>query len=44
MLSFLRARMHFAEQRFKSLTDVVQLPNLGVSLPLSEIYRDLDLT
>ena len=34
----------FAEQRFKSLTDVVQLSNLGVSLPLSEIYRDLDLT
>jgi Uma2 family endonuclease len=33
----------FAEQRLKSLRDVIAFPTLGVSLPLSEVYRDLDL-
>jgi Uma2 family endonuclease len=32
----------FAEQRFQSLSDVVAFSALGVSLPLSEVYRDID--
>jgi Uma2 family endonuclease len=32
----------FAEQRFQSLNDVVTFSALGVSLPLSEVYRDID--
>ena len=34
----------FAERRFKSLDDAIMFPALGVSLPVSEIYRDLDLS
>jgi Uma2 family endonuclease len=33
----------FAEQRLRSLRDCVELPSLGISLPLSEIYRDTGL-
>jgi hypothetical protein len=33
----------FAEQRFRSLDDAIAFPALGVSLPLSEIYRDTGL-
>jgi Uma2 family endonuclease len=33
----------FAERRLRSLRDLVELPALGVSLPLSEIYRDTGL-
>jgi Uma2 family endonuclease len=33
----------FAEQRFRSLRDCVELPALDVSLPLREIYRDTGL-
>jgi Uma2 family endonuclease len=33
----------FAERRFRSLRDTIELPALGVSLPLSEIYRDTGL-
>jgi Uma2 family endonuclease len=33
----------FAEQRLRSLRDCVELPSLGVSLPLTEIYRDTGL-
>jgi Uma2 family endonuclease len=33
----------FAEQRLRSLADCVELPALGVSLPLAEIYRDTGL-
>jgi Uma2 family endonuclease len=32
----------FAERRFRSLEDVIAFPALGISLPLSEIYRDID--
>jgi Uma2 family endonuclease len=32
----------FSERRFKSLDDVIELPALGMSLPLSEIYYDID--
>ena len=32
----------FAEQRLRSLSESVNLPSLGISLPLSEIYRDLE--
>jgi Uma2 family endonuclease len=33
----------FAERRDQSLSDTVELPALGISLPLSEIYRDTGL-
>ena len=33
----------FAEQRFRALGDSVELPKLGISLPLAEIYRDTGL-
>jgi Uma2 family endonuclease len=33
----------FVERRLRSLREVVQLPALGVSLPLAEIYRDTGL-
>jgi hypothetical protein len=32
----------FAEQRFKSLHDVIEIAALGISLPLSEIYHEID--
>jgi Uma2 family endonuclease len=32
----------FVERRLQSLSDSVDLPSLGISLPLSEIYRDLE--
>lgn len=32
----------FTEQRFTSLDDVIEFPALGVSLPLREIYYDID--
>ena len=34
----------FEEQRLRSLRDCVELPSLGVSLPLAEIFRDTALT
>jgi Uma2 family endonuclease len=33
----------FAERRFRSVNDSIELPALGISLPLSEIYRDTGL-
>jgi Uma2 family endonuclease len=33
----------FAERRFRSLSDSIELPTLGVSLPLAEIYRSTGL-
>jgi Uma2 family endonuclease len=33
----------FAERHFRSLSDTLELPALGISLPLSEIYRDTGL-
>ena len=33
----------FAEHRFRSVDDSIELPALGISLPLSEIYRDTGL-
>ena len=33
----------FAERRLRSLDDSLELPALGISLPLIEIYRDIDL-
>jgi Uma2 family endonuclease len=33
----------FAERHFRSLSDSLELPALGISLPLSEIYRDIGL-
>jgi Uma2 family endonuclease len=33
----------FAERRLRSLADSLDLPALGISLPLAEIYRDTDL-
>jgi hypothetical protein len=33
----------FAEQRLRSLADVIEFPALAVALPLSEIYRDSGL-
>lgn len=33
----------FAEQRLQSLDDSLELPALGISLLLAEIYRDIDL-
>ena len=32
----------FAERRLRSIGDALDFPALGVSLPLSEIYRDLE--
>jgi Uma2 family endonuclease len=32
----------FIERRLRSLTESLDLPSLGVSLPLAEIYRDVD--
>jgi Uma2 family endonuclease len=32
----------FAERRLRSLADSVELPSLGISLPLSEIYHDME--
>jgi len=32
----------FAERRFGSLKDVIKFPALGISLSLSEIYRDVE--
>jgi Uma2 family endonuclease len=34
----------FAEQRYRSTDDVITFPALGVSLPLSEIYRGTGLS
>jgi len=34
----------FAEQRFRRLDDRVDLPALGLAIPLAEIYRDTGLT
>jgi len=34
----------FAERRLESLTATLDLPSLGISLPLAEIYRDTDLS
>jgi Uma2 family endonuclease len=33
----------FAERRFRSLDESIELSTLGISLPLSEIYRDTGL-
>jgi Uma2 family endonuclease len=33
----------FAERRLRSLAESLDLPALGISLPLAEIYRDTDL-
>jgi Uma2 family endonuclease len=33
----------FAERHLRSLADTLELPALGISLPLAEIYRDTDL-
>ena len=33
----------FAEQPLRSLDDTIELPSLGISLPLAEIYRDTGL-
>jgi Uma2 family endonuclease len=33
----------FAERRYRSPSDTIELPALGISLPLSEIYRDTGL-
>jgi len=33
----------FAERRYRSLSDTVELSALGIALPLSEIYRDTGL-
>lgn len=41
VLVFARDR-GFAEQRLRSLTDAVDFPALGVTLPLSEIYHDIE--
>jgi Uma2 family endonuclease len=35
--------MGFAERRLRSLNDTLELPELGISLPLSEIYRNTGL-
>jgi Uma2 family endonuclease len=34
----------FAERRYRSLSDVIELESLGISFPLHEIYRDTGLT
>jgi Uma2 family endonuclease len=33
----------FAERRYRSLSDTIELSALGIALPLSEIYRDTGL-
>jgi hypothetical protein len=33
----------FAERRYRSLSDTIELPALGILLPLSEICRDTGL-
>jgi Uma2 family endonuclease len=33
----------FAERRYRLLSDTIEMPALGISLPLSEIYRDTGL-
>jgi Uma2 family endonuclease len=33
----------FAERRYRSLSETIEMPALGISLPLSEIYRDTGL-
>jgi Uma2 family endonuclease len=33
----------FAEQRYRSFSDTIELPALGIALPLAEIYRDIGL-
>jgi Uma2 family endonuclease len=33
----------FAERRYRSLADTIELPALGIALPLSEIHRDTGL-
>jgi Uma2 family endonuclease len=33
----------FAEKHFRSLADTIEMPALGISLPLAEIYRDTGL-
>jgi hypothetical protein len=33
----------FAEKRLRSLNDSVDVPALGISLPLAEIYRGTEL-
>jgi Uma2 family endonuclease len=33
----------FAERRYRALSEAIELPALGISLPLSEIYRDTGL-
>jgi Uma2 family endonuclease len=33
----------FAERRYRSLSDTIELPALGILLPVSEIYRDTGL-
>jgi Uma2 family endonuclease len=32
----------FAERRIRSLADSLELPSLGISVPLAEIYRDVE--
>jgi Uma2 family endonuclease len=34
----------FEGRRFRSLNDKIELPSLGISLPVAEIYRDTGLT
>jgi Uma2 family endonuclease len=34
----------FAEQRIRSIDEVIELRSLGISLPVAEIYRDTGLT
>jgi Uma2 family endonuclease len=33
----------FAEQRYRSFSETIELPALGIALPLAEIYRDTGL-
>jgi hypothetical protein len=33
----------FVERRYRSLSDTIELPALGVSLPRAEIHRDTGL-
>jgi Uma2 family endonuclease len=35
--------MDFAERRYRSLSDTIELPALGIALPLAEINRDTGL-
>ena len=34
----------FAELRLESLDAMLELPALGISLPLAEIYQDIELS